>query len=211
MYANTDFLIDLITILGICAFALSAVLAAREKKADLFTVIVLGIVTAVGGGTVRDCILGVPMFWAEHTYFIWVAIVSSTIGFFFVPLLEKRFINKTNLYIDSIALAMFSIQATDKAWSLDFGLPIAPILMGVMTGVGGGVIRDVLIQRPSLLLNKELYATPVALGCIIHASVLYFAPELSDVSTLVAIGLIIYLRHLSISKQLQVPGWAILK
>ncbi|ANO32518.1 hypothetical protein BCT86_02865 [Vibrio breoganii] len=211
MYLSTSFLTETFTVLGTAAFALSAVLAANEKRTDVFSVVVLGVVTAVGGGTIRDCLLGVPVFWSEALFFIWIAIISSLIGFVCVPLLKRRFVNRLYLYIDAIAIAMFSIQGVEKAWDLGFGLPLGPIIMGVLTAIGGGVVRDMLLQRPTLFLNKELYAIPVALGCTFHVTVLALAPALSYISSVCAIGLVIYIRYLAINKSIEVPSWAVFK
>ena len=211
MFVTTVFLIEAITVLGTAAFALSAVFAASEKKTDVFTVLVLAVTTAVGGGTIRDCMLDVPVFWSQDIYLVWIAIASGLIGFICFSLIKKNWMNKVNLYVDSVALAMFSIQGTEKAWSLGFGLPVAPILLGVITAVGGGIVRDVLIQRPTLFLSKELYAIPVAIGCTMHAIVLSFVPQFADFSAVGAIVLVIYMRHLTINKHVQVPSWAIMR
>lgn len=104
---------------------------------------------------------------------------------------------------------MFAIQGTEKAWSLGFGLPLGPIMLGIITTVGGGVIRDELIQRPTLLLSKELYAIPVALwrygvmalGCTLHVTTLALLPQYTNVSAIVSIAFVIYIRHLAISKK----------
>ncbi|GEA61234.1 trimeric intracellular cation channel family protein [Vibrio comitans] len=208
MFATTSELISIISILGTVAFAFSAVLAASEKHSDILTVVVLGIVTAVGGGTTRDVLLGVPVFWSEELSYIWIAIASSIFGFVCVSFLKKHWVNTINLYVDAVAIAMFSIQGTQKAWSLGFGLPIGPIILGVITAVGGGVIRDVLIQRPTLLLSKELYAIPVTIGCILYSATLVYVPQLSDISAVIAIALVLYIRYLAIRKKVQVPKWA---
>ncbi|CDU15462.1 trimeric intracellular cation channel family protein [Vibrio coralliirubri] len=210
MFVTTGELINTISVLGTAAFAFSAVLAASEKKTDIFTVVVLGVITAVGGGSTRDVLLDVTVFWSEELYYVWIAAVSSLIGFICVSFLKKRWFHTINLYVDAVAIAMFAIQGTEKAWSLGFGLPLGPIMLGIITAVGGGVIRDVLIQRPTLLLSKELYAIPVALGCTLHATTLALLPQYTDVSAIVSIALVIYIRHLSISKQLAVPKWATL-
>ncbi|USD43343.1 TRIC cation channel family protein [Vibrio sp. SCSIO 43135] len=207
---TTDFIIDAITVLGTAAFALAAVLAASDKKVDLFSVTVLGVITAVGGGTIRDCILDVPVFWSQDISYITIACIASLFGFFCFPLIQLKKINTVYLYIDALAIAMFAIQGTDKAWALGFGLPVAPVILGIITAVGGGVVRDTLLQRPSLLLNKELYAIPVALGCLLYCGFLVFFNDFSQFGALISVGLIVYLRHLSIQKHVCVPDWAII-
>lgn len=204
-------IIDVVTVLGTAAFALSAVLAASEKNGDIFTILVLGIITAVGGGTIRDILLNIPIFWSQDLSYIYIASLSALGGVLFFPLLKSKWINKGYLYIDAFAIAMFCIQGTQKAWDLGFGLPIAPVILGIITAVGGGIIRDVLLQRPSLLLTSELYAIPVAIGCSIHALTLAYLPDFSQFSGIVSVFVVIYLRHLSINKDVQVPSWAILK
>ncbi|MBQ4891399.1 hypothetical protein A9267_17580 [Shewanella sp. UCD-FRSSP16_17] len=208
--STTELLLQFITIIGTAAFALSAVLAALDKKVDIFTVIALGLMTAIGGGTMRDWTLNVPVFWSIDVYYAIIGIVASIFGFFFFPIMQMKRINTFYLYIDAIAASLFAIQGTHKAWNLDFGLPVAPILLGVITAVGGGIVRDVLLEKPSLLLSKELYAIPITLGCMIYTLFLAFAPEWTTTGTVVSIIFSVYLRHLSISKQITVPEWAIL-
>ena len=211
MYISLFSLTEVITVLGTAAFAFSAVLAASEKRTDVFSVLILGVITAVGGGSIRDIVLGVPVFWAEQLYFIWIAVISSLAGFFCVPLLKTRLINRSYLYIDAIAIAMFSVQGTEKAWSLSFGLPLGPIIMGIITAIGGGLIRDLLLQRHTLFLNKELYAIPVGIGCTMHGLVLATAPSLSHFSSLCAVALIIYIRYRAINNSIELPQWATFK
>ncbi|MGR5161810.1 trimeric intracellular cation channel family protein [Vibrio owensii] len=89
MFITTVFLIETITVLGTAAFALSAVFAASEKKTDVFTVLVLAVTTAVGGGTIRDCMLDVPVFWSQDIYLVWIAIASGLIGFICFSLIMR--------------------------------------------------------------------------------------------------------------------------
>ncbi|MCL1067404.1 trimeric intracellular cation channel family protein [Shewanella olleyana] len=209
MFISTTF-IEVITILGTAAFSASAVLAANDREIDLFSIIVLGIIAAVGGGTIRDCLLDTPVFWAEDMSYIYIASASAIVCFYTISFLKKKWISEIYLYIDAIAIAMFCIQGTEKAWALGFGLPVAPVILGTMTAVGGGIVRDIILQRPSLILSKELYAIPVCLGAIIHAVTLAYLPDYSEISALAAAFVIIYLRHLSIQKNLVVPNWALL-
>lgn len=205
-----QFVIESITVLGTAAFALSAVLATLDKKVDLFSITVLAIITAVGGGTIRDCILDTPVFWSIDISYITIACIASIFGFFFFPFVQLKRINKVYLYIDTLAVAMFAVQGTNKAWSMGFGLPLAPIILGIITAVGGGIMRDILLQRPSLLLTKELYAIPVAFGCMSYSLVLAFIPQYGQIGALLSASLIVYLRYLSIEKQVMVPDWAII-
>lgn len=202
--------IDFLTVLGTAGFSISAVLAVTKQQIDIFSIIVLGIISAVGGGTIRDCLLDAPIFWSEDISYIYIAIVAAIIGFYSRSFLKKKWTTKAYLYIDAFAIAMFCIQGTEKAWSFGFGLPVAPVILGTMTAVGGGIIRDLLLQRPSLILSRELYAIPIALGGTMHALTLAYVPGFSDVSAVVSSAIIIYLRHIVIQKNLVVPNWAVI-
>ena len=159
-----------IGIAGITAFAVTAVLVLAPKGIDLFSAIVLGIITAVGGGTIRDMTLDVPVFWAADLNYLWVAIGASLVTFFAESLFTRREIYQLMLYIDGLGAALFAIQTVDKAWAMDFGRPLAPIILGIVTAIGGGLLRDVLSGRQTLLMTRELYATPVLIGCTLYVN-----------------------------------------
>jgi uncharacterized membrane protein YeiH len=199
-----------IAMAGTVAFASSAVLSVAERKVDLFAAIVLGIITAVGGGTVRDVILDEPVFWASELSYMWVALTASVATFLAYRLFESKTIRNLFLYVDGFAVAMFAIQATEKVWRLEFGLPIAPVIMGVITAIGGGLIRDVLAGRPTLLMSRELYAVPVTVGCILFTLILAYAHEYRLPGSIVCLILIFGIRAAAIRWNLQVPEWATL-
>ena len=195
---------------GTVAFAVSAVLAVAERRVDLFAAIVLGTITAVGGGTVRDIILDVPVFWAKELSYIWVSVAASVATFVAYRFFARRFIHALFLYVDGLAIALFGIQATGKVWDLGFGIPVAPAMLGVITAIGGGLIRDVLAQRQTLLMSRELYAVPVLIGCILFTLILAYAPEYRHEGSIFCIGLIFAIRAAAIHWSLQVPEWAMM-
>jgi len=171
---------EVIVTLATVAFAVTGVLAVRaDRDIDLIGALVLGLITAIGGGTVRDLILNVPVFWKENLWYIWIAIIASTAAFYGrkFSTTRTRNIYSLMLYIDALGVSLFSIQAVAKVWNLDFGLPLAPVLLGVVTAIGGGLIRDVLAGQTTLLMRPELYATPVLLGCIAYVLVLSYLPD----------------------------------
>ena len=194
---------------GTIAFASSAVLSVAEQKVDIFAAVVLGLITAVGGGTLRDVILDVPVFWAAETIYLWVAIVTSVATLYATSLVGRRKIRRLFLYVDGAAVAMFAIQATEKVWQLDFGLPLGPIILGIVTATGGGMTRDLLSGRPTLLFSRDLYAIPIALGCTVFTLILHFAPEYSGHGALACVGLIFAIRAAAIYWDIKVPNWAI--
>ncbi len=153
--------------LAVSACAITAVLAADGKRMDLFGVMVLALVTAVGGGTIRDLCLGArPLFWIEQPLYIWTALGAAVLTFVvarFVPMPEK-----TLAVVDAFALALFGIAGTEKA--LMYGTPgIVAILLGIVTGVAGGIVRDVLRREVPLVFQKdmEFYATAVFAGALL--------------------------------------------
>ncbi|MEY3498239.1 MAG: hypothetical protein RLZZ325_1246, partial [Pseudomonadota bacterium] len=142
-------------IIASAAFAITGVLAISDRGVDLFGVLVLGIITAIGGGTIRDVIMGVPVFWADAPIYILVAAIASIITFYAESTLSQPQLYKAILYIDGLGAALFGIQGADKAWHYDFGGSAAAIILGVVTAIGGGLIRDVLAGRKTLLMSYE--------------------------------------------------------
>ncbi len=114
------------------------------------------------------------------------------------------------LYLDALGVALFAVQATQKAWHYEFGLPLAPVILGVLTAIGGGLIRDVLAGRKTLLMSSEIYAIPVLLGCSVYAAVLNYAPEYMQISAAIC-GLIIFLfRAAAIRWNLSMPDMLVI-
>jgi len=196
-----------IGMLGTIAFAVTAVLAVTKNGIDLFGASVLAIITAVGGGTIRDVITNAPVFWSINESYIWITLVSAIAAFYARPLFTGKNMNKLMLYMDAAGISLFSIQAVDKVWGEDFGIPIAPVMLGVITAIGGGLMRDVLAGRQNLLMSKELYAIPVLIGCVLFALILSYLPEYRILGSISCIFLIFVIRIAAIEKNLSVPNW----
>lgn len=192
---------------GTVAFAVTAVLAVTPRGIDLFGACVMGMITAIGGGTIRDLILDVPMFWAINTDYIWVALVASLIAFFGNQFLTRREIHKLMLYMDGLGAAMFAIQASNKVIAADFALPVGPVLLGVITAIGGGLLRDVLAGQPTLLMRRELYAVPLTIGCTLNVVLLGYFPELAVTVGFMCMAATFGMRAAAIHWNLELPGW----
>lgn len=192
---------------GTVAFAVTAVLAVAPKGIDVFGVVVLGVITAIGGGTLRDVILGVPVFWSTDLSYIWVAVGASLVAFSANSLFSRTQIYRSMLYIDALGVSLFAIQATAKVWNLDFGRPVGPIMLGVVTAIGGGLIRDVLAGRQNLLMKRELYAVPVLLGCTAFVFVLEYLPEYALAGGAACWLITFVFRAAAIRWRLSVPDW----
>ncbi|MBK0400188.1 trimeric intracellular cation channel family protein [Limibaculum sp. M0105] len=190
---------------GTVAFAVTAVIAVAPRGVDLFGVVVLGVITAVGGGTLRDLIIGAPVFWTVDQTLVWVAIGASLLAFAAQPLFQRRSLFLALLYLDGLGAAVFGIQAVTKVWALDIGRPLAPIVLGVVTAVGGGILRDMLAGRPSLLMTRELYAVPVLTGCTLYVAALSLWPAHGTEAAVFAACLIFAIRAAAIRWKLVMP------
>lgn len=147
-----------------CVAAITGVLAARGKQVDLFGVLVLAVVTAFGGGTIRDLVLGsVPVFWVQHPGFIINATLTGVVTFYLVRYHELP--TSVLMVADAFVLALFTIAGARKALAFDVQAPIM-IALGVVTGVAGGILRDLLIGEIPLVFRREiyLYATAAFFG-----------------------------------------------
>jgi uncharacterized membrane protein YeiH len=200
-----------IGIAGTVAFAVTAVLAVAPKGIDLFGATVMGIITAIGGGTARDIIMNQPVFWADDVTYIWVAIGASVMAFWMQAWFTRKEIYSLMLYVDGLGVALFAIQATHKVWDLHFALPLGPILLGIITAIGGGLTRDVLAGRQNLLMQRQLYAIPVFIGCTLYVVLLTLLPEYGFFSSVVCGVFIFGLRAAAIHWDLGVSGWLVTK
>ncbi|MGK2905619.1 MAG: trimeric intracellular cation channel family protein [Desulfuromonadales bacterium] len=188
-------IIYILDLVGTAAFAASGAWVGVRKHMDLFGVLVLGLVTAVGGGTLRDLLLGdTPPFSLKNEYYIYTAITVSMVVF----ANRNRFgaFEKPLLYFDAIGLGTFVVIGATKA--LDFHLGwLGAVLMGLMTGTAGGVIRDVLANQVPLILRREIYAS----ACIAGGTLLVTLEHLGTarpVAALIAAGTVIVVRLLAI-------------
>ncbi len=162
---------------GVAVAAITGVLAARGKRVDLFGVVVLAIVTAFGGGTVRDLCLGsTPVFWIADHRFLLNATGVAVLAFFVARL--RRMPESVLLVADAFALAFFTMAGAEKSLALGTTAPIA-LAMGVITGVVGGILRDVLTGEIPLVFRQQiyLYATAALLGAGVYVLWVRWMPE----------------------------------
>lgn len=155
--------IYLLDLIGTAVFAIAGVLSVSGKKIDLFGVLVVAMVSAIGGGTLRDLILDArPVFWVGNPVYLYVAIAAAVVTFYAAHLV-KRIPAAIFLLADAMGLAVFTVIGANKALTL--GAPyVVVVMMGIMTGVAGGLVRDVMCAEIPLVLRKEIYATASLLG-----------------------------------------------
>jgi uncharacterized membrane protein YeiH len=148
-------------ILAAVVFAVSGSLVASRKNMDLMGFMWFAVITGVGGGTVRDLILNVPVFWVQNPAYVSACLITAVVMHFVAPRVESRY--RAHLWFDAFGLALVTTAGTVKA--MDFGAPaLVAIAMGAVTGTVGGIIRDTLGHVPSVLLSHEIYITASVIG-----------------------------------------------
>jgi uncharacterized membrane protein YeiH len=137
---------------GFTVFALTGALAAARDRQDIITFWFFAVVTGIGGGTLRDLLIGAPVFWIGNATYLGIGLLAAVAVWFAAPHLERA---KTLIWLDALGLASYAVIGAAKA--LSFGVdPFVSIAMGVLTACFGGVIRDVLAEQPSALLKREI-------------------------------------------------------
>jgi uncharacterized membrane protein YeiH len=145
---------------GIAVFAISGALVAAERRTDFVTFVFFAVATGVGGGTLRDLLIGAPVFWVRTNGTLVICIAAALLVWFAS---RRRFAGKALLWFDAAGMAAYASYGAAKA--LGFGVaPVPAFAMGVLTACVGGIIRDVLAGEPSVLMRRELYVTPAALS-----------------------------------------------
>lgn len=159
---------DILNIIGTIAFAISGAIVAMEEDYDILGVQVLGFTTAFGGGTIRNLLIGIPVeaIWQQGTLFI-IAFLAITL-IFLIPLKWLKYWNRWGILFDAMGLAAFAIQGALSA--VQIGAPFSAVLVAAtLTGVGGGMIRDVFAGRKPLIFREDIYALWATLGGIMIA------------------------------------------
>ncbi|MBQ2786568.1 MAG: trimeric intracellular cation channel family protein [Bacteroidaceae bacterium] len=183
--------VQVIEFIGTFAFAISGIRLASAKHFDWFGAYVVGMATAVGGGTFRDMMLGTTPFWMTDSIYL----ICSGLALLCVIMFSRHLIrlNNTFFIFDAIGLALFAVVGIQK--TLDFGYPLwVAIIMGTMTGAAGGVIRDVFINEIPLIFRKEIYAMACVIGGVIFGICDYM--ELNMVVTHVLCGVSVFMTRI---------------
>lgn len=191
-------------LLGTAVFAITGVLAAARQNMDVMSFIVIGVVTAIGGGTLRDLVLDSPVFWLHSSSYLYVASAAAIATFFFERRLRSTY--KAFLYFDAIATAVFTVLAAERTLRLGFPAGIA-VLMGVLTGIGGGIIRDLLTGHPTILMRRELFMTPIIVGGFLYVGARGLTDLPQQPVALGAIAVITLVRFGAIRWDWAFPDW----
>jgi uncharacterized membrane protein YeiH len=192
-------------LLGTTFFAISGALALQDKEHDWFGVGFTGFVTAIGGGTLRDVLLGsYPLVWIGDINFLYAILVGLLLTILFYKQLSN--LKRTFFLFDTLGISFFTILGVEKALSLGVRPEIAAI-MGMFSAVMGGVIRDTLTNEVPVIFKKEIYATACLVGAVCYLLLDQFTGIDRNIGLLVSISLIIMIRLLAVRFKLALPGF----
>lgn len=191
----------ILEVIGTVAAAISGIRLAATKHFDWFGAYTVGLVTAIGGGTLRDVLLDIPVFWMQTWWYLGVTALSLATVIIFKSILVSH--DRILFIFDSIGLALFCVIGISKTLAIDYPMWVASA-MGIITGAFGGVIRDILINEEPLVFRKDIYATACLAGCIVYW--LMYEAGCSDTLNQIACALtIIGIRVLTLKYNLSLP------
>lgn len=159
-----DQIMPVVDLAAAVVFATTGALVASRKEMDILGFLWLGAITGVGGGTVRDLLLGLPVFWVANPAPMALCLLAAGLVHFTAHLVASRY--RVLLWLDAIGMALVTVAGTAKATDAGAG-PLIAVVMGVVTASVGGIIRDVLGQEPSIVLRREIYVTASAAGAAV--------------------------------------------
>lgn len=192
-----------IDILGTIAFAISGVLVAMEKKLDLFGVLIIAFVTAIGGGSLRDLLIGnTPVIWMRDATYVITIVITVAVAILFVN--QLKYLRKSLFLFDTIGIGLYTLIGVEKG--IEAGLlPVMCIALGTITASFGGVIRDILCNEIPVIFRKEIYAT----ACIIGGASYFLFTKLPIAESYAysgAILVVIGLRLLAVKFKIRLPN-----
>lgn len=194
-------LLTLLDYLGTFAFAVSGALKAARRQMDIFGLIVLATVTAIGGGTLRDMMLGRQPFWFRDANYVLLSLIAAVIVFLLYRLVARG--ETLLLWFDAIGLGAFTVIGASHAMEAGLGL-VGTVALATLTGIGGGIIRDVLAADIPVVLRKEVYAS----ACIVGAALFWYLAQWRlphGITMPVSMGVVIAIRLLSLHYHLGLP------
>lgn len=194
--------IEAIETLGTIAFAISGTFAAMQRRLDPFGVLIIAFVTSIGGGTVRDLLVGdTPVAWMRDVNYCLLILMTSVATMFFKTHIKKF---KVTLFLfDSLGLGLFTMLGIQKGIMFDLSPGIC-IALGTITGCFGGVIRDTLLNTIPVIFHKEIYATACIFGGTLYYALKYFNLK-DDIATVIVIAFIFILRVVVVRFKLALP------
>ena len=165
--------------LGVAVFAITGALAAARSRHDVITFAAFAILTGIGGGTLRDLLIGVPVFWVHRSGYIYVCLAAAGAVWL---LGEQRWRSSALAWFDAVGLAAYAVLGAAKALGVGVSPPVA-VVMGTLTATFGGIMRDLIAGQPSVLLKREIYITAAVLAATVFvaATTLGLEPNIAAV------------------------------
>ncbi|MFH1538508.1 MAG: trimeric intracellular cation channel family protein [bacterium] len=199
-----DSIVYILDLAGTAVFAVTGALAAMEKRMDIFGVTVLAVITALGGGTIRDVLMGqMPPFYFSTPSYLIVAVATALAVFLFKGMFSSM--RGPLVTFDAIGLGVFTVIGAQKA--LGLGFPFVPvIILAMLTGIGGGMIRDVLRGEIPFVLKKEIYASASLLGAVVFYLILKVPGAPPWAAMIIGMACTIAVRLLSVRLRLDLPA-----
>ncbi|CAM3731774.1 trimeric intracellular cation channel family protein [Litorimonas haliclonae] len=198
---SPELFIDIYDWIGVFVFAVSGGLMAVRQRMDIFGVVVISLLPAIGGGTLRDVLLGEPVFWLSDQVSLLIA-SSAGVAAFLAPRFWTKF--KSLRWLDSAGLALFAVVGASKAASLGYGFVICTI-MGTITATAGGLLRDVVCNETPMLLKADIYATAAFLGAAVYFVTRQYGYS-EPISLTAGASLVFLLRAVTIIYKLNLPA-----
>ncbi|MGC8765895.1 MAG: trimeric intracellular cation channel family protein [Brevinematia bacterium] len=199
---SIDLLLLILNEIGVVAFAISGAIKGIKHSLDLLGIIVLGVLTAIGGGVIRDVLLNTMPLILRNELDLIFAIIASLVAYFFARRLEK--VSFLIQIFDALGLAVFTIIGAEKGMEHNLGL-LGVIIMGTSTGVGGGMLRDILVGEIPFVLKEEIYASFAILGSFFYCVLFKYFALRKEIVIYVIILLIFIGRLIAIKYRLKLP------
>jgi uncharacterized membrane protein YeiH len=189
-------------LIAAAVFALTGALVASRKEMDVLGFMWLGVVTGIGGGTLRDLLLGLPVFWLHDPAPVAVCLIVAAATHFSAHLIASRY--RALLYLDAVGMALVTIAGTAKGLDAGAG-PLVALVMGVITAAFGGILRDILGQEPSILLRRDIYVSAAAAGSATFLTLDIWALVPRDIAMVTGAGVAAAIRSLAIARNWALP------
>jgi len=193
----------IIEILGTIAFAISGVITATKKRMDLFGILIIATVTSVGGGTLRDLLIGKsPVTWLLNSTFVYIIVITTIVGIIFRK--QLRYVRRSLFLFDTIGIALYTITGVEIALLVNLD-PVICVALGTITACFGGVIRDILCNEIPVIFRKEIYASACIAGGALYV-VLHSYGVSSGLNAVVSGFVVVLIRTLAVVYELQLPS-----
>lgn len=194
---------SIIDILGTIAFAISGVITATKKRMDLFGILIIATVTSVGGGTLRDLLIGKsPVSWLLDSTFVYIIVLTTIVGIIFRK--QLRYVRRSLFLFDTIGIALYTVTGVEIALLINLD-PVICVALGTITACFGGVIRDILCNEIPVIFRKEIYASACIAGGALYV-ILHHYGIAPGINAILSGLLVVIIRTLAVVYEVQLPS-----